>query len=88
MDVREFTEASAAEFSAALREWLSIPSVSAGYLKKASLRDYLNSNIPNGLVVTLHPGHGVRPRRSPVDSPAVAAACSCAELVVAGTGRR
>jgi acetylornithine deacetylase/succinyl-diaminopimelate desuccinylase-like protein len=40
----------------------------------ASLLEYVNSNIPNGLVVTVDPGHGVRPCRSAIDSPAVAAA--------------
>jgi acetylornithine deacetylase/succinyl-diaminopimelate desuccinylase-like protein len=41
-----------------------------------SLRQYLDSVVPNGLVasVTAAPGHGVRPCRSPIDSPAVAAA--------------
>jgi acetylornithine deacetylase/succinyl-diaminopimelate desuccinylase-like protein len=38
MDVREFTEASAAEFSAALREWLSIPSVSADPARHGDVR--------------------------------------------------
>jgi len=40
----------------------------------ASLLEYVNSNIQNGLVATVQPGHGVRPCRSPIDSPAVAAA--------------
>jgi acetylornithine deacetylase/succinyl-diaminopimelate desuccinylase-like protein len=40
----------------------------------ASLRKYVESAIPNGLVVTVAAGHGVRPCRSAIDSPAVAAA--------------
>jgi acetylornithine deacetylase/succinyl-diaminopimelate desuccinylase-like protein len=40
----------------------------------ASLRSYINTFVPNGVEVTLTPGHGVRPCRSPIDSPAVAAA--------------
>jgi len=40
----------------------------------ASLRSYLDSNIPNGLVVTVKGGSGVRPCRSAIDSPAVEAA--------------
>ncbi len=40
----------------------------------ASLRDYVDSSTPNGLVATLTPGNGVRPCRSAIDSPAVAAA--------------
>ena len=39
-----------------------------------SLRRYLDSVIPNGLVASVTAGHGVRPCRSPIDSPAVAAA--------------
>ncbi len=39
-----------------------------------SLREYINSFTPNGLVATVIPGHGVRPCRSPIESPAVAAA--------------
>jgi len=39
-----------------------------------SLRRYLDSIIPNGLVASVAAGHGVRPCRSPIDSPAVAAA--------------
>jgi acetylornithine deacetylase/succinyl-diaminopimelate desuccinylase-like protein len=40
----------------------------------ASLRHYVNTVIPNGIVATVTPGHGVRPCRSAIDSPAVAAA--------------
>jgi acetylornithine deacetylase/succinyl-diaminopimelate desuccinylase-like protein len=40
----------------------------------AALGEYVDSNTPNGLVATVQPGHGVRPYRSPIDSPAVAAA--------------
>jgi len=40
----------------------------------ASLRSYINTFVPNGVEVTLTPRHGVRPCRSPIDSPAVAAA--------------
>jgi len=40
----------------------------------ASLREYIKANTPNGLVVTVEDGHGVRPCRSAIDSPAVAAA--------------
>jgi acetylornithine deacetylase/succinyl-diaminopimelate desuccinylase-like protein len=40
----------------------------------ASLREYIKASTPNGLVVTVTDGHGVRPCRSPIDSPAVAAA--------------
>lgn len=40
----------------------------------ASLREYIDSNMPNGLVVTVQEGHGVRPCRTAIDSPAVAAA--------------
>jgi acetylornithine deacetylase/succinyl-diaminopimelate desuccinylase-like protein len=40
----------------------------------ASLRDYVQTVIPNGIVATVTGGHGVRPCRSPIDSPAVAAA--------------
>lgn len=40
----------------------------------ASLRQYVGTVIPNGLVATVTAGHGVRPCRSPIDSPAVAAA--------------
>jgi acetylornithine deacetylase/succinyl-diaminopimelate desuccinylase-like protein len=39
-----------------------------------SLRQYLDSVVPNGLVATVTGLHGVRPCRSPIDSPAVAAA--------------
>jgi acetylornithine deacetylase/succinyl-diaminopimelate desuccinylase-like protein len=39
-----------------------------------SLRRYMDSVVPNGLVATVTPGSGVRPCRSPIDSPAVAAA--------------
>jgi acetylornithine deacetylase/succinyl-diaminopimelate desuccinylase-like protein len=39
-----------------------------------SLRRYLDSVIPNGLVASVTAGHGVRPCRSPIGSPAVAAA--------------
>ena len=40
----------------------------------ASLCKYFESFTPNGLVATVAPGHGVRPCRSAIDSPAVAAA--------------
>jgi acetylornithine deacetylase/succinyl-diaminopimelate desuccinylase-like protein len=40
----------------------------------ASLREYVDTAIPNGLVATVTAGHGVRPCRSPINSPAVAAA--------------
>jgi len=40
----------------------------------ASLRKYINSSIPNGLVASVIAGPGVRPCRSAIDSPAVAAA--------------
>jgi acetylornithine deacetylase/succinyl-diaminopimelate desuccinylase-like protein len=40
----------------------------------ASLRKYIDSFTPNGLVATLKPGHGVRPCRSAIDAPAVGAA--------------
>lgn len=40
----------------------------------ASLRKYLETSAPNGCVVTLTAGNGVRPCRSAIDSPAVAAA--------------
>jgi acetylornithine deacetylase/succinyl-diaminopimelate desuccinylase-like protein len=40
----------------------------------ASLRKYVNSFTPNGLEASVTPGHGVRPCRSAIDSPAVAAA--------------
>jgi acetylornithine deacetylase/succinyl-diaminopimelate desuccinylase-like protein len=39
-----------------------------------SLRKYINTVIPNGIVATVTAGHGVRPCRSAIDSPAVAAA--------------
>jgi acetylornithine deacetylase/succinyl-diaminopimelate desuccinylase-like protein len=39
-----------------------------------SLREYIHSNTPNGLVVTVEEGHGVRPCRTAIDSPEVAAA--------------
>jgi acetylornithine deacetylase/succinyl-diaminopimelate desuccinylase-like protein len=39
-----------------------------------ALRKYLNSNTPNGIVTTVSAGSGVRPCRSAIDSPAVAAA--------------
>jgi acetylornithine deacetylase/succinyl-diaminopimelate desuccinylase-like protein len=39
-----------------------------------ALQKYFNSFTPNGLVASVTPGHGVRPCRSPIDSPAVAAA--------------
>jgi acetylornithine deacetylase/succinyl-diaminopimelate desuccinylase-like protein len=39
-----------------------------------SLEKYLKSNTPNGIVTTVSAGHGVRPCRSAIDSPAVAAA--------------
>ncbi|WP_300609864.1 dipeptidase [Trebonia sp.] len=38
-----------------------------------SLREYIKTFTPNGLVATVTAGHGVRPCRSPIDSPAVAA---------------
>ena len=40
----------------------------------ASLREYIQTVIPNGIVATVTGGHGVRPCRSPIDSAAVAAA--------------
>jgi acetylornithine deacetylase/succinyl-diaminopimelate desuccinylase-like protein len=40
----------------------------------ASLREYIKTVIPNGIVASVKAGHGVRPCRSPIDSPAVAAA--------------
>jgi acetylornithine deacetylase/succinyl-diaminopimelate desuccinylase-like protein len=40
----------------------------------ASLREYITSSTPNGLVASVTSGHGVRPCRSPIDSPAVGAA--------------
>jgi acetylornithine deacetylase/succinyl-diaminopimelate desuccinylase-like protein len=40
----------------------------------ASLREYTISSTPNGLVASVTAGHGVRPCRSPIDSPAVGAA--------------
>ena len=40
----------------------------------ASLREYIKTNVPNGLVATVTAGNGVRPCRSAIDSPAVAAA--------------
>jgi acetylornithine deacetylase/succinyl-diaminopimelate desuccinylase-like protein len=39
-----------------------------------SLEKYLKSNTPNGIVTTVSAGQGVRPCRSAIDSPAVAAA--------------
>jgi acetylornithine deacetylase/succinyl-diaminopimelate desuccinylase-like protein len=39
-----------------------------------SLRKYLNSNTPNGIVTTVSAGSGVRPCRSAIDSPGVEAA--------------
>ena len=39
-----------------------------------SLKKYLTANTPNGVVVSLTAGTGVRPCRSAIDSPAVAAA--------------
>jgi acetylornithine deacetylase/succinyl-diaminopimelate desuccinylase-like protein len=39
-----------------------------------SLEKYLNSNTPNGIVTTVSAGRGVRPCRSAIDSPGVAAA--------------
>jgi len=39
-----------------------------------SLQEYFKTFTPNGLVATVSAGHGVRPCRSPIDSPAVAAA--------------
>jgi acetylornithine deacetylase/succinyl-diaminopimelate desuccinylase-like protein len=39
-----------------------------------SLREYVRANTPDGMVATVAPGHGVRPCRSAIDSPAVAAA--------------
>jgi acetylornithine deacetylase/succinyl-diaminopimelate desuccinylase-like protein len=39
-----------------------------------SLREYVRANTPDGIVATVTPGHGVRPCRSAIDSPAVAAA--------------
>jgi hypothetical protein len=38
MDVRDFTAANAAEFSRALRDWLSIPSVSADPARHGDVR--------------------------------------------------
>jgi len=52
MDVREYVEAHAAEFSAALREWLAIPSVSADPARHDDVRrsaqwlvDYLKTTV-------------------------------------------
>jgi acetylornithine deacetylase/succinyl-diaminopimelate desuccinylase-like protein len=39
-----------------------------------SLRKYINSNLPNGIAATVTAGTGVRPCRSAIDSPGVAAA--------------
>jgi acetylornithine deacetylase/succinyl-diaminopimelate desuccinylase-like protein len=39
-----------------------------------SLEKYLKANTPNGIVTTVSAGHGVRPCRSAIDSPEVAAA--------------
>jgi acetylornithine deacetylase/succinyl-diaminopimelate desuccinylase-like protein len=39
-----------------------------------SLEKYLNANTPNGIVTTVSAGRGVRPCRSAIDSPGVAAA--------------
>jgi acetylornithine deacetylase/succinyl-diaminopimelate desuccinylase-like protein len=50
----------------------------------ASLREYAGKVIPNGLVVTVTAGHGVRPCRSPIDSPAVAAARRAMERAFGG----
>src|SRR6202167_3702676 len=44
-----------------------------------SLRKYLTAVTPNGVVVSVTAGTGVRPCRSPIDSPAVAAACRAME---------
>ena len=38
MDVRDFIAANAADFSAALRDWLSIPSVSADPARHGDVR--------------------------------------------------
>ncbi len=38
MDVRDYIAANAAEFSQALRDWLSIPSVSAGPARPGDVR--------------------------------------------------
>jgi acetylornithine deacetylase/succinyl-diaminopimelate desuccinylase-like protein len=50
----------------------------------ASLREYAGKVIPNGLVATVTAGHGVRPCRSPIDSPAVAAARRAMERAFGG----
>jgi len=68
MEIREFIAANAAEFSASLRAWLAIPSVSADPARHADVRR------PNGLVATVTAGPGERPCRSPIDSPAAAVA--------------
>jgi acetylornithine deacetylase/succinyl-diaminopimelate desuccinylase-like protein len=39
-----------------------------------SLREYVRANTPDGIVATVTPGHGVRPCRAEIGSPAVAAA--------------
>ena len=39
-----------------------------------SLAEFVAANTPEGLTATVTPGHGVRPCRSPIDSPYVAAA--------------
>jgi acetylornithine deacetylase/succinyl-diaminopimelate desuccinylase-like protein len=39
-----------------------------------SLQEFVAANTPEGITATVTPGHGVRPCRSPIGSPAVAAA--------------
>jgi acetylornithine deacetylase/succinyl-diaminopimelate desuccinylase-like protein len=44
-----------------------------------SLREYVAANVPAGIMATVTPGHGVRPCRSAIDSPAVRAALRAME---------
>jgi hypothetical protein len=64
MDVRDFVAASAAEFSRSLRDWLSIPSVSAGPAHHGGL-DADRIHAPNEYVDLLDTPHRARWQESP-----------------------
>jgi hypothetical protein len=59
MDVRDFIAASAAEFSRSLRDWLSIPSVSADPADHGGL-DAHRIHAPNEYVDLSRPPHGAK----------------------------
>ena len=50
-----------------------------------ALEKYVQANVPKGITATVRPGHGVRPCRSAIDSPGVAAARRAMERAF-GTG--